>query len=110
MTNGVDNYDPFEFVPERISPVTADGLAWLDEQLHKENKARLRSLPIERQVTVLAGFIEAARSASGLVSSKTSSTPGRSASATGTATARRPTDEPPAIHGARPGPLYALWT
>ena len=56
---GADECDPFDFVPERISPITAGGLAWLDEQLHEENKARLRSLPIERQVSVLAGLMEA---------------------------------------------------
>ena len=55
----VDEYDPFEFVPERISPITASGLAWLDDQLHKENKALLRSLPIERQASVLAKLMEA---------------------------------------------------
>jgi hypothetical protein len=58
MNDRADDYDPFEFVPERIGPITAGGLAWLDEQLHEENKARLRSLPIERQATVLAGLME----------------------------------------------------
>ena len=54
MTNGVDGYDPLEFVPEQINPITATGLAWLDEQLSQENTARLRSLPIEHQASVLA--------------------------------------------------------
>jgi hypothetical protein len=54
-----DGYDPFAFVPERISPITASGLAWLDEQLHEQNKARLRALPIERQATILAALLEA---------------------------------------------------
>jgi len=58
MNDGADDYDPFEFVPERISPITAAGLAWLDQQLHEENKARLRSLPVERQASVLAGLME----------------------------------------------------
>jgi len=53
-----DGYDPFAFVPERISPTTASGLAWLDEQLHEQNKARLRALPIERQATILAALLE----------------------------------------------------
>ena len=56
--DGADEYDPFAFVPERISPITAHGLAWLDEQLHEENTARLRSLPTEGQATVLAGRME----------------------------------------------------
>ena len=54
MNDGADEYDPFEFVPDRISPITAHGLAWLDE----ENTTRLRSLPVEHQVTVLAGLME----------------------------------------------------
>ena len=54
MNDGTDEYDPFEFVPDRISPITAHGLAWLDE----ENTTRLRSLPVEHQVTVLAGLME----------------------------------------------------
>ena len=53
-----DDYDPFEHVPERISALTASGLAWLDDQLYEENKALLRSLPIERQARVLAELIE----------------------------------------------------
>jgi len=56
--DGADGYDPFEFVPDRISPITAAGLAWLDEQLHEENKPRLRSLPVERQASVLADLME----------------------------------------------------
>ena len=58
MTNGVDGYDPFEFVPEQISPITATGLAWLDEQLSQENTARLRSLPIEHQASVLVTLMK----------------------------------------------------
>ena len=58
MTNGVDGYDPFEFVPEQISPITATGLARLDEQLSQENTARLRSLPIEHQASVLATLMK----------------------------------------------------
>ena len=58
MNDGADEYDPFEFVPDRISPITAHGLAWLDDQLDEENTARLRSLPVEHQVTVLAGLVE----------------------------------------------------
>lgn len=53
-----NEYDPFAHVPERISPLTASGLAWLDEQLDRENKQTLRSLPIERQTTVLARLVE----------------------------------------------------
>ena len=59
MSDGADDYDPFEFAPDRISPITASGLAWLDEQLHEENKALLRSLPIKRQASVLADLMEA---------------------------------------------------
>jgi len=54
-----EEYDPFEHVPERISPITASGLAWLDGQLTEENKARLRPLPVERQASVLADLLEA---------------------------------------------------
>jgi hypothetical protein len=35
-----EGYNPFEFVSDRISPITASGLAWLDEQLHEENKTQ----------------------------------------------------------------------
>ena len=51
-------YDPFEYVPERTSPLTATGLAWLYERLGPANKARLRSRPIERQADFLAHLIE----------------------------------------------------
>jgi len=58
MNNGGPNgYDPFAFVPERISSITAGGLTWLDEQLHEENQARLRALPIERQANLLATLL-----------------------------------------------------
>jgi len=53
-----ETYNPFAFVPDRISPITASGLAWLDAQLHEENQARLRALPIERQASVLAALLE----------------------------------------------------
>ena len=53
-----DGYDPFTFVPERISPITASGLAWLDVQLTEENQVRFRALPIERQASVLAALLE----------------------------------------------------
>ena len=53
-----DGYDPFAFVPKRISPITASGLAWLDAQLHEGNQARLRALAIERQASVLADLLE----------------------------------------------------
>ena len=53
-----ETYDPFAFVPDRISLITASGLAWLDAQLHEENKALLCSLPIERQATILAALLE----------------------------------------------------
>jgi len=59
MNGQAKRYDPFAFVPERISPLTAAGLAWLYERAEPDNKARLRSLPIERQVSVLAGLMEA---------------------------------------------------
>ena len=58
MNGQAERYDPFAFVPERISPLTAAGLAWLYERAEPDNKARLRSLPIERQATVLAGLME----------------------------------------------------
>ena len=59
MSDGVDEYGPFTFVPDRISPITASGLAWLDEQLAEENRARFRSLPVERQASVLGDLLEA---------------------------------------------------
>ena len=58
MNGQTERDDPFAFVPERISPITADGLAWLDKQLHEQNKARLRALPIERQANILAALLE----------------------------------------------------
>ena len=58
-SNGAtDEYDPFTYVPDRISPITASGFAWLDEQLHEENKSRLRALPTERQASVLAALLK----------------------------------------------------
>ena len=57
--SGPDGYDPFAFVPERISPITAGGLAWLDAELHEKNQARFRALPIERQANILAALLEA---------------------------------------------------
>jgi hypothetical protein len=58
MNRQPERSDPFAFVPERISSITAAGLAWFDEQLHEENKARLRALPIERQANILAALLE----------------------------------------------------
>ena len=53
-----NEFDPFAAVPERISPLTASGLQWLDQQLTEDNRALFRSLPIERQAAVLARLIE----------------------------------------------------
>ena len=50
MNGQAERYDPFAFVPERISPLTAAGLAWLYERAEPDNKARLRSLPDRKSV------------------------------------------------------------
>ena len=51
-------YDPFAFVPERIDVVSASGLEQLHAALSERNRAKLVSLPIEKQAVLLWDLVE----------------------------------------------------
>jgi len=51
-------YDPFEYVPDRIDQITASGLEQLHDELNDQNKAKLRSVPVEQQAGVLWRLVE----------------------------------------------------
>jgi hypothetical protein len=51
-------YDPFEYVPDRIDQITASGLEQLHDALADRNKARLRSVPVEQQAGILWSLVE----------------------------------------------------
>ena len=53
-----DEYDPFEYVPDRIDQITASGLEQLYEALNEQNKARQRSISIEQQAVILWDLVE----------------------------------------------------
>ena len=53
-----DDYDPFEYVPDRIDAVTASGLAQVYDALADRNRRRLASLPIEQQGVLLWNLVE----------------------------------------------------
>jgi len=58
-SNGdADEYDPFEYVPDRIDQVTASGLEQLYAALTEENQAKLRSVEVEQQAGMLWTLIE----------------------------------------------------
>ena len=48
-------YDPFEYVPDRID---ASGLVEMHEALNEENTAKLESMPIEDQAMMLWKMVE----------------------------------------------------
>jgi len=51
-------YDPFEYVPDRIDAISASGLVEMHEALNEENTAKLESLPIEDQAIMLWKMVE----------------------------------------------------
>ena len=56
--NGEDEYDPFEYVPDRIDAISASGLVEMHDALNEENTAVLESLPIEDQAIMLWEMVE----------------------------------------------------
>ena len=56
--NGENEYDPFEYVPDRIDAISASGLVEMHEALNEENTAELESLPIEYQAIMLWKMVE----------------------------------------------------
>jgi len=55
---GEDEYDPFEYVPDRIDAISASGLVEMHDALNEENTAKLESLPIEDQAIMLWKMVE----------------------------------------------------
>lgn len=55
---GEAEYDPFEYVPDRIDAITANGLVEMHEALNEQNTAKLESLPIEDQGVMLWKMVE----------------------------------------------------
>jgi hypothetical protein len=55
---GEDEYDPFEYVPDRIDAISASGLVEMHDALNEENTAQLESLPIEDQAIMLWKMVE----------------------------------------------------
>jgi hypothetical protein len=56
--NGEEEYDPFEYVPDRIDAISASGLVEMHDALNEENTAQLESLPIEDQAIMLWKMVE----------------------------------------------------
>ena len=55
---GEDEYDPFEYVPDRIDAINASGLVEMHDALNEENTAQLESLSIEDQAIMLWKMVE----------------------------------------------------
>jgi len=53
-----DEYDPFEYVPDRIDRITASGLDQMHDALAERNKRKLRSVEVETQATILWNLVE----------------------------------------------------
>ena len=51
-------YNPSEYVPDRIDQVTASGLEQLYAALNEENQAKLRSIEVEQQAGLLWILVE----------------------------------------------------
>ena len=56
--NEADEYDPFEYVPDRIDAITADGLVAMHDALNEENTTKLESMPVEDQGIMLWKMVE----------------------------------------------------
>ena len=57
-SNGENEYDPYEYVPDRIDAISASGLVEMHDALNEENTAQLESLPIEDQAIMLWEMVE----------------------------------------------------
>ena len=58
-SNGdADEYNPFEYVPDRIDQVTASGLEQLYAALNEGSQAKLRSVEVEQQAGLLWILVE----------------------------------------------------
>ena len=51
-------YDPFEYVPDRIDAISASGLVEIHDALNEENTVKLESMPIEEQAIMLWKMVE----------------------------------------------------
>ena len=51
-------YDPFEYVPDRIDAISASGLVEMHEALNEQNTVKLESMPIEEQAIMLWKMVE----------------------------------------------------
>ena len=58
MTDTSEEYDPFEYVPDRIDQITASGLEQLHNALADRNKRKLRSVEIEQQAGILWSLVD----------------------------------------------------
>ena len=56
--NGENEYDPFEYVPDRIDAISASGLVEMHETLNEQNTVKLESMPIEEQAIMLWKMVE----------------------------------------------------
>ena len=56
--NGENEYDPFEYVPDRIDAISASGLVEMHEALNEQNTVKLESMPIEEQAIMLWKMVE----------------------------------------------------
>ena len=57
-TDTSEEYDPFEYVPDRIDQITASGLEQLHDALADHNKRKLRSVPVEQQAGILWSLVD----------------------------------------------------
>jgi len=51
-------YDPFEYVPDRIDAISASGLVEMHDALNEQNTVKLESMPIEEQAIMLWKMVE----------------------------------------------------
>ena len=51
-------YDPFEYVPDRIDAISASGLVEMHDALNEQNTVKLESMPIEDQAIMLWKMVE----------------------------------------------------
>ena len=55
---GGEEYDPYQYVPDRIDILSADGLVQMHEALNDENAARLRAEDPEVQAVLFWDMVE----------------------------------------------------
>ena len=56
--NGENEYDPYEYVPDRIDAISVSGLVEMHDALNEQNTAQLESFPIEDQAIMLWKMVE----------------------------------------------------